>query len=103
MFVSRVAYGIAYIIDIAWNMLLSALSTAKLCLSGKIDITVVEIDTVLTKEVSQTLLANSITLTPGTLTIDVDHAARKLRVAALTPRPREAIIPFEKYIKGMLE
>ncbi len=103
MFASRVAYGIAYLIDIAWNMLLSALNTAKVCLSGKIAVTVIEIDTVLTKEVSQTLLANSITLTPGTMTIDIDHAARRLRVAALTPRPKEAIIPFEKYIKGMLE
>jgi len=106
MVLVRIAYGVAYLIDLAWNMMLSALRTASLCVRGKIEPTVMEIDTVLSKEVSQALLANSITLTPGTpgtLTIDIDHEGKKLTVAVLTPRPREAVIPFEKYIKGMLE
>ena len=93
----------AYLIDLAWNMLLSAFRTAQVCIQGKIEPTIIEIDTVLAKEVGQTILANSITLTPGTLTIDVDNKNRKLRVAAITPRSREDIIPFEKYIKGMVE
>ncbi len=103
MFFLRIIFGVAYLANLAWNMALSALRTAFLCLQGKIDPTIVEIETVLSKEVSQTVLANSITLTPGTLTIDIDNAARKLRVAVITPRSREDIIPFEKYIKGMLE
>ena len=103
MVLVRIAYGVAYLTDLAWNMMLSALRTASLCVRGKIEPTVMEIDTVLSKEVSQALLANSITLTPGTLTIDIDHEGKKLTVAVLTPRSREAVIPFEKYIKGMLE
>ena len=103
MVILRIAYGGAYLIDLAWNMLLSAVRTASLCVRGKIQPTVMEIDTVLCKEVSQAVLANSITLTPGTLTIDVDHEGKKLRVAVITPRPREAVIPFERFIKGMLE
>lgn len=103
MFLVRIIYGIAYLVDLAWNMTLSAVRTASLCLRGRIEPTIIEIDTVLGKEVSQTVLANSITLTPGTLTIDIDNAKKKLRVAAITPRSRDDIIPFEKYIKGMLE
>lgn len=103
MFLLRLFFGIAYLLDLAWNMVRSAVNTASLCLKGRVEPTVVEIETVLTKEVSQTVLANSITLTPGTLTVGVDNANRKLRVAVLTPRSREDVIPFEKYIKGMLE
>jgi len=49
------------------------------------------------------VLANSITLTPGTLTIDVLHEEQKLIVAVLTPRSREEIIPFESLIGGVFE
>ena len=63
----------------------------------------VDIDTVLKRPVAQTILANSITLTPGTLTVDLDSEAQKLKVAIIAPREKEEIIPFEKYIKGMLE
>ncbi len=99
----RIVYAIAYLVDLAWNMALAAVKTAWLCLTGDVNPTVMEIDTVLSKEVSQTVLANSITLTPGTLTIDIDNPEKKLLVAVITPRPVEEIIPFERFIKGMLE
>lgn len=103
MGVKRIFYAICYIINLVYNIIKSALSVAVLCISGKIDPTVLEIDTVLKKEISQTVLANSITLTPGTLTIDIDHPNQKLKVAVISKRPPEKVIPFEKYIKGMLE
>jgi energy-converting hydrogenase B subunit A len=103
MFPVRIVFFVAYIIDLAWNMALSAIRTAWLCITGRIEPTVMEIDTILGKEVSQMVLANSITLTPGTLTISIDNPEKKLRVAVLTPRTKADIIPFEKYIKGMLE
>ncbi len=99
----RLAYGILYVLDLGYNMLKSAVEASVASLTGRIDPQVVEIDTVLAKPWSQTLLANSITLTPGTLTVDVDSESRKLKVAVLTPRKPEAVIPFEKYIRGMLE
>jgi len=62
-----------------------------------------EIETELKRPVSQTILANSITLTPGTLSIDLDSENQVLKVAIIYPRTKEEVIPFEPYIKGMLE
>ena len=53
--------------------------------------------------VSQTILANSISLTPGTLSVDLDSENNIIKVAAISPRKKEDIIPFEHYIKKMLE
>jgi len=64
---------------------------------------VVDIHTDLERTVSQTILANSITLTPGTLTVDLIPEDQIIKVATIAPRDTEDIIPFEKYIKKMLE
>jgi len=101
--ISRPFYAVAYVIVLIYYIILSAINVCYLSLNGNIKPEVKVIDTVLKKEVSQTFLANSITLTPGTLTIDVDNKARKLTVSVLTPRDQSAIIPFEKYIRGMFE
>jgi len=101
--INRPFYALAYIIVLLYYITLSAINVVYLSLRGTIKPEVKVIDTVLKKEISQTFLANSITLTPGTLTIDVDHKAQKLTVSVLTPRDQSAIIPFEKYIKGVFE
>jgi energy-converting hydrogenase B subunit A len=64
---------------------------------------VIDVETVLKRPVSQTILANSISLTPGTLSVDLDSENQIIKVAAISPRSKEDIIPFEKYIKKMLE
>ena len=69
----------------------------------EIDPIVVDIETVLERPVSQTILANSISLTPGTLSVDLDSENNIIKVAAISPREKEDIIPFEPYIKKMLE
>ncbi len=99
----RILYGIVYFIVLVIAILKSALDVAIRTISGKVDPVIVEIETVLKRPVSQTILANSITLTPGTLSVDLDSKNRIIKVAAIVPRKREAIIPFEPYIKGMLE
>jgi energy-converting hydrogenase B subunit A len=71
--------------------------------NGDIEPIIVEIPTTLKRPISQTILANSITLTPGTLSIDLDSKNQIIRVAIITPRSKEEVIPFEPYIKGMLE
>lgn len=68
-----------------------------------IDPVVVEIETVLERPVSQTILANSISLTPGTLSVDLDSENNIIKVAAIFQEVRKIIIPFEPYIKKMLE
>ena len=84
---------IAGLFDVAFNRILG----------GNIDPIVVDIETVLERPVSQTILVNSISLTPGTLSVDLDSENNIIKVAAISPRKKEDIIPFEKYIKKMLE
>jgi len=103
MFIVRIFYGIAYFIVLLFEIGKAALDVSKRSINGKIDPVVVEIETELKRPVSQTILANSITLTPGTLSIDLDSEKQILKVATITPRSKEDVIPFEKYIKGMLE
>lgn len=103
MILKRPVYAVIYMAVLWYYIIASAIAVARLCVTGKINPQVIIINTILKKEISQTILANSITLTPGTLTIDIDHANQKLIVSAVTPRPQSMIIPFEKYIKGMLE
>jgi len=101
--IGRIFYGIAYFVVLIVAILQSAFDVALRTLNGKVDPVVVEIETELKRPVSQTILANSITLTPGTLSIDLDSENRIIKVATIVPRDRDAVIPFEPYIKGMLE
>ena len=99
----RIYYAILYALDLAYNILKSAFDVIVLSLKGKIDPQVVVVKTRLKKPISMLFLANSITLTPGTVTIDVRPEEQTLIVAAITPRTTEEIIPFEPLIGGMLE
>jgi multicomponent Na+:H+ antiporter subunit E len=58
-----------------FNIIKSNIEVAKIVLSKKmpIDPGFVTIDQKLKKELNQALYANAITLTPGTLTVDMDH------------------------------
>lgn len=103
MFIMRIFFGIAYFVVLIFEILKATLDVAIRTLNGNIDPVVVEIETILKRPVSQTILANSITLTPGTLSIDLDSEGQVLKVASIIPRKKEEIIPFESYIKGMLE
>jgi len=49
-------------------------------ITGKIRPGIVKVNIGLTNDISTTLLANSITLTPGTLTVDVDEEERALYI-----------------------
>ena len=99
----RLVYAVLYIQCLIWSMFKSACGTAVLALTGKINPHVMEVETDLKKPISHVVLANSITLTPGTVTVDVDHSRRVLTVAAITPRSRDDVVPFERHIRGMLE
>ncbi len=103
MFLMRIFYGIAYFIVLIFEIIKATWDVAGRTLNGKVEPVVVEIETELKRPVSQTILANSITLTPGTLSIDLDSQNQILTVAIIYPRSKEEVIPFEPYIKGMLE
>jgi energy-converting hydrogenase B subunit A len=103
MFITRIFYGIAYFIVLIFEIIKATVDVATRTVNGNIEPVIVEIPTVLKRPISQTILANSITLTPGTLSIDLDSENQIIRVATITPRSNEEVIPFEPYIKGMLE
>jgi energy-converting hydrogenase B subunit A len=103
MFITRIFYGIAYFIVLIFEIIKATIDVATRTVNGNIEPVIVEIPTVLKRPISQTILANSITLTPGTLSIDLDSENQVLKVAIISPRSNEEVIPFEPYIKGMLE
>ncbi|GAB4308575.1 MAG: monovalent cation/H+ antiporter subunit E [Methanobacteriaceae archaeon] len=103
MFITRIFYGIAYFIILLFEILKATIDVAARTVTGKVEPVVVEIHTELKRPVSQTILANSITLTPGTLSIDLDSENQIIKVASIIPKEERDIIPFEPYIKGMLE
>ncbi|WP_369694692.1 Na+/H+ antiporter subunit E [Methanobrevibacter ruminantium] len=103
MFLSRVYYGIAYFIVLIWEIIKSTLSMCGVICKESYNPQVINIEIELKREISQTFLANSITLTPGTLTVDLDSENQILKVAVITPRDAKDVIPFEPYIKGMFE
>ena len=103
MFFMRIFYGIAYFIILIFEIIKATVDVATRTVNGDIEPIIVEIPTILKRPISQTILANSITLTPGTLSIDLDSKNQIIRVAIITPRSKEEVIPFEPYIKGMLE
>ena len=104
MFLTRIGYGIAYFVVLIYEIIKS---TIDVCFNSiirrNIDPIVVDIETVLERPVSQTILANSISLTPGTLSVDLDSENNIIKVAAISPRTKKEIIPFEHYMKKMLE
>lgn len=103
MFITRIFYGIAYFIVLIFEIIKATVDVAIRSVNGKVEPVIVEIPTVLKRPISQTILANSITLTPGTLSVDLDSENQVLKVAIIVARKNEDVIPFEPYIKGMLE
>ena len=104
MFLTRIGWGIIYFLDLIYEIIKATIDVAfRRVMGGNINPIVVDIETVLERPVSQTILANSISLTPGTLSVDLASENSIIKVAAFSPRKKEDIIPFEPYIKKMLE
>jgi multicomponent Na+:H+ antiporter subunit E len=89
-----------------YELMMSAIKVATLVLRPKLDLKpgIFAYDTSLTKDGHITLLANLITLTPGTLTVDVSDDERTLYIHALDCSDVEATRAdirngFEKKIK----
>ena len=104
MFLTRIIYGIIYFLDLIYEIIKSTIDVAfNKIMRRDINPVIIDVETVLKRPVSQTILANSISLTPGTLSVDLDSENQIIKVAAISPRSKEDIIPFEPYIKKMLE
>jgi multicomponent Na+:H+ antiporter subunit E len=76
------------------ELILSALRVAALVLRPRLDLrpALVAFPLTATSDVEITLLANLITLTPGTLSVDVSKDRKHLLIHAIDVRDREALI-----------
>lgn len=102
----RVAYAIAYIPYFLWAMLLANLDVAYRVLHPKRPINpgIVECRTNLRSDVGKLVLANSITLTPGTITLEVEGDRYfihwiDVKDASVEGASKSITGPFEKFLK----
>lgn len=105
----RWAYLIAYIPAYIWAEIKAHLTVAYLVLNpSSMKPSIVELPTKLKSDVGLTTLADSITMTPGTLTVEIKEDESKLFVHWISAGDKidpEAVFenvgkPFEKFIKG---
>ena len=85
-FVRRAVYGLLYFFRFLWEMIKANLHVAYIVLHPMRPVKpgIVKIKTNLTRDIALTILGNSITLTPGTFTVDVDPDNRILYIHCIT-------------------
>jgi len=99
-------YLFAYILFLLWQIFKANLNVAKIVLSPKIKINsaIVKCNTELQSELGKSILANSITLTPGTLSVEVVGNTLYIhcidtKITSQEEVYRSIIKPFEDKIK----
>jgi multicomponent Na+:H+ antiporter subunit E len=85
-FLRRAGFAVLYSFRFLWEMIKANFHVASIVLnpSRPIKPGIVKIRTALTKDAAVTILTNSITLTPGTLTVDVNPEAGELYIHCIT-------------------
>ena len=89
-----------YFLVLLKEIYLSSFSVMTSVISGKAEISVISIPTEISDDFRLSILANSITLTPGTITMDMKKGS--LTVLWLNPQSDDPLIAGE-IIKGRLE
>ncbi len=92
-----------YLVQLALLITAAAFHVARLVLDPRLPVKPVTIihRTTLTREISRVALANSLTLTPGTLTVDL--AGSELRIHCLEPRFGEQVQRLEERVARVFE
>lgn len=102
-----IKYLILYLPLLIYEMIKANIHMALIVLNPKLPLNsgIVKNKTGLKNEVSKLLLANSITLTPGTLTVDIDENNLYIHTVDIDTVKDEKTITskFEKTIKGVFE
>ncbi len=82
----RAVFAVLYAFRFVWEMVKANLHVALIVLDPRRPVRpgIVKIRTELTQDTAITILANSITLTPGTFTVDVDPERRELYIHCIT-------------------
>jgi len=106
----RIIRGIVYVPYFLWKMVAANLEMAVIILRPvlKISPSIVRADTELQSPEGKLLLTSSITLTPGTLSVDAED--QKVYVHRVTggksddgENRKEITVPFERFLKGVTE
>ena len=84
-----------YVPWLAWQVVLSALDVLRRCITLDVDPAVVTIEGSQRTDVGFVSYANSITLTPGTTSIDSDAVAHLITVHAISKDGAEALLQGE--------
>ena len=99
-------YGIGYVFYFLWQLVRANLDVAFRVLHPKLPIEpgIVRVETVLKTRLGRLLLANSITLTPGTITMEADGPdfyVHWIKVEGVhdKERTRKIVSGFEKYLE----
>lgn len=87
-------YAAAYVGSFLMEMVYANIAVMKLVLSPRMPIQpdVVKVPLRVESDAAITLIANSITLTPGTLTMDYDPVENALHVHAISGKDRDAVL-----------
>ncbi|MCK5699092.1 MAG: Na+/H+ antiporter subunit E [Candidatus Aenigmarchaeota archaeon] len=81
----------------------SHITTASAIITGSINPAIIKIPTTQTTDFTKTLVANSITITPGTLTVKIDKNHQDLYIHCLNYSPKKDIsTQFEKHAKNVI-
>jgi multicomponent Na+:H+ antiporter subunit E len=82
---------------LGWQMVLSALNVSRLILHPRLPIspTMVKVDTLQDSAVGLTTYANSITLTPGTISVEVTERGKAIWIHAITRENAEGFADDE--------
>ncbi len=106
----KIIFTVRYLFVFIWEMIKANVDVALRVLNPKMPINpgIVEVPTKLKSNVAKLALANSITLTPGTLTVDVigdKLYIHWINVTATNPEEtfEQISAVFEKYIKEIFE
>lgn len=91
-----------------WGVIKSNIDVAIRVITGKINPGIVKIHPKLKTDLGVTMLATSITLTPGTVSVDIDEKDNALYVhwidvTTKTPKPEDVTGPFESWAKKVME
>ena len=102
----RVLLFIIYLGDFFYEMAKANLDVAYRVITGKINPGIVKVETGFEKDTSVTMLANSITLTPGTLTVeeeDGDLFVHWINVKDKEPDPEQVCGKFPEWSRRVAE
>lgn len=94
---------ILYLFILLYSELKSHIDTASRIITGNINPAIIKITTGQATDFTKTLVANSITLTPGTLTVKIDKNHKDLYIHCLDYSPGKNISElFEKHAKKVI-